>query len=173
MTKQEKTQVIEEIQTLLNEVNVLYIADTDGLNAQQTSDLRRACFKGEISMKVVKNTLLKKAMDNVEDKDFSELYNTLKGNTTILISEKANAPAKLIQTFRKKTAKPVLKSAWIDSATYIGDEQLDNLANLKSKEELVGEIIGLLQSPIKNVISSLKSGSNTIAGLVKTLSERE
>ncbi len=172
MTKQEKAQVIEELQEVLKDTNVLYIADTDGLNAQQTSDLRRACFKGEISMKVVKNTLLKKAMENVEDKDFSGLFESLKGNSTIFIAEKGNAPAKLIQTFRKKSEKPLLKAAWVDSAVFVGDTQLDTLANLKSKEELVGEIIGLLQSPIKNVVSALKSSGSTIAGLVKTLSEK-
>lgn len=172
MTKQEKTQVIEELQEVLNGTNVLYIVDTDGLNAQQTSDLRRACFKGEISMKVVKNTLLRKAMENVEEKDFSGLFESLKGNSTIFLAEKGNAPAKLIQTFRKKAEKPALKAAWIDSAVFVGDTQLETLANLKSKEELVGEIIGLLQSPIQNVVSALKSGGNTIAGLVKTLSEK-
>ncbi|MCX8677051.1 MULTISPECIES: 50S ribosomal protein L10 [Apibacter] len=173
MTKQEKTEVIKELQEVLESTNVLYIADTDGLNAQQTSELRRACFKGEISMKVVKNTLLRKAMENVEDKDFSGVFESLKGNSTIFISEKGNAPAKLIQNFRKKTEKPLLKAAWIDSAVFVGDAQLETLANLKSREELIGEIIGLLQSPIKNVVSALKSGGNTIAGLVKTLSEKE
>lgn len=173
MTKQEKTEVIKELQEVLENTNVLYIADTDGLNAQQTSELRRACFKGEISMKVVKNTLLRKAMENVEDKDFSGVFESLKGNSTIFISEKGNAPAKLIQNFRKKTEKPLLKAAWIDSAVFVGDAQLETLANLKSREELIGEIIGLLQSPIKNVVSALKSGGNTIAGLVKTLSEKE
>ncbi|PQL93852.1 50S ribosomal protein L10 [Apibacter adventoris] len=172
MTKQEKAQVIEELQEVLKGTNVLYIADTDGLNAQQTSDLRRACFKESISMKVVKNTLLKKAMENVEDKDFSGLFESLKGNSTIFISEKGNAPAKLIQIIRKKSDKPLLKAAWVDSAVFLGDSQLDILSNLKSKEELVGEIIGLLQSPIKNVVSALKSSGNTIAGLVKTLSEK-
>ena len=173
MTKQEKTEVIKELQEVLESTNVLYIADTDGLNAQQTSELRRACFKGEISMNVVKNTLLRKAMENVEDKDFSGVFESLKGNSTIFISEKGNAPAKLIQNFRKKTEKPLLKAAWIDSAVFVGDAQLETLANLKSREELIGEIIGLLQSPIKNVVSALKSGGNTIAGLVKTLSEKE
>lgn len=173
MTKQEKTEVIKELQEVLESTNVLYIADTDGLNAQQTSELRRACFKGEISMKVVKNTLLRKAMENVEDKDFSGVFESLKGNSTIFISEKGNAPAKLIQNFRKKTEKPLLKAAWIDSAVFVGDAQLETLANLKSREELIGEIIGLLQSPIKNVVSALKSGGNTIAGLVKILSEKE
>ncbi|CVK16087.1 LSU ribosomal protein L10P [Apibacter mensalis] len=173
MTKQEKTEVIKELQEVLESTNVLYIADTDGLNAQQTSELRRACFKGEISMKVVKNTLLRKAMENVEDKDFSGVFESLKGNSTIFTSDKGNAPAKLIQNFRKKTEKPLLKAAWIDSAVFVGDAQLETLANLKSREELIGEIIGLLQSPIKNVVSALKSGGNTIAGLVKTLSEKE
>ena len=173
MTKQEKIEVIKELQEVLESTNVLYIADTDGLNAQQTSELRRACFKGEISMKVVKNTLLKKAMENVEDKDFSGVFESLKGNSTIFTWERGNAPAKLIQNFRKKTEKPLLKAACIDSAVFVGDAQLDTLANLKSREELIGEIIGLLQSPIKNVVSALKSSGNTIAGLVKTLSEKE
>lgn len=172
MTKQEKAQVIEELHEVLKDTNVLYIADTDGLNAQQTSDLRRACFRNEISIKVVKNTLLKKAMERVEDKDFSEIYDSLKGNSTIFISETANAPAKLIQTFRKKTDKPMLKAAWVDSAVFVGDGQLESLANLKSREELIGDIVGLLQSPMKNVVSALKSSGNTIAGLVKTLSEK-
>ena len=173
MTKQEKIEVIKELQEVLESTNVLYIADTDGLNAQQTSELRRACFKGEISMKVVKNTLLKKAMENVEDKDFSGVFESLKGNSTIFTSERGNAPAKLIQNFRKKTEKPLLKPSLIYSELFVGDVQLDTLANLKSREELIGEIIGLLQSPIKNVVSALKSSGNTIAGLVKTLSEKE
>ncbi|MDR3272256.1 MAG: 50S ribosomal protein L10 [Flavobacteriaceae bacterium] len=172
MTKQEKAQVIDELQEVLEGTNVLYIVDTNGLNAQRTSDLRRSCFKNGISAKVVKNTLLQKAMEKIEIKDFSGLFDSLKGNTTIFIAEKGNAPAKLIQTIRKKSDKPILKAAWIDSAVFVGDDQLDALANLKSKEELVGEIIGLLQSPIKNVVSALKSGGNTIAGLVKTLSEK-
>lgn len=173
MTKQDKAQVIDELTQVLAEANVLYIADTDGLNAQQTSDLRRACFKNEITIKVVKNTLLRKALERVEDKDFSGIFESLKGNSTIFISTVGNAPAKLIQTVRKKSEKPLLKAAWVDSAVFVGDDQLATLASLKSKEELIGEVIGLLQSPIKNVVSALKSSGSTIAGIVKTLSEKE
>ncbi|MCB9202195.1 MAG: 50S ribosomal protein L10 [Flavobacteriales bacterium] len=173
MTKQEKAVVIEELKQILIDNNTLYITDIEGLDADSTSQLRRNCFKNKVSIKVVKNTLLKKAMEQVEEKDYSELFTTLKGNTTILLSETANAPAKLIKSFRGKSDKPILKSAWIDSSVYIGDNQIETLANLKSKEELIGDIIGILQSPIKNVVSALQSGGSTIAGIVKTLSEKE
>ncbi len=123
-------------------------------------------------MQFVKNTLLKKAMETV-DKDYEELYVTLKGNTSIMFAEGGNVPAKMIKEFRKKSDRPVLKGAYIEEMTYIGDDQLDMLVDIKSKEELIGEIVGLLQSPAKNVISALKSGGGTIAGLIKTLSERE
>ena len=172
MTKQEKAIVIDELKQILTDNNIVYITDTEGLNAENASLLRRTCFKENIQIKVVKNTLLQKAMEQVDGKDYSEVFPTLKGNTTILLSETSNAPAKMIQAFRKKAEKPILKSAWIDEAVYVGDENLVTLTTLKSKEELVGEIIGLLQSPIKNVVSALKSGGNTIAGIVKTLSEK-
>ena len=171
MTKEQKSIIIDELTQVLSDNNIVYLADTQGLNAKTTSDLRRACFKGNIQIKVVKNTLLKKAMENV-DKDYSELYGALAGNTTILISETGNAPAKLIAEFRKKSDKPLLKGAWIDQSVYVGDDQLKSLESLKSKEELIGEVIGLLQSPIKTVVSQLQSGKNTLAGLVKTLSEK-
>ncbi len=171
MTKQEKATIIEELTQELKENNILYITDIQGLNAQQTSDLRRACFKGEIQLKVVKNTLLKKAMENVEDKDFSGLFEALKGNTTIMFAQQGNAPAKLIQTFRKKSDKPQIKGAWIDESIYVGDV-VEELANLKSKNELIADVIALLQSPIKNVVSALQSGGNTISGVLKTLSEK-
>ena len=123
-------------------------------------------------MQVVKNTLLKKAMERVEGKNYEELFGTLKGNTSIMFTDVANAPAKLIKEFRKKNDKPLLKGAFVEESIYIGEENLDTLANLKSKEELIGDIIMLLQSPAKNVISGLQSGGNTLSGLVKTLSER-
>ncbi|MEQ9583522.1 MAG: 50S ribosomal protein L10, partial [Arenibacter sp.] len=133
--------------------------------------LRRACYKADIKLAVVKNTLLAKAME-ASDKDFGELPSILKGNTSLMFSETGNAPAKLIKTFRKKSNKPLLKGAYIAEAIYVGDDQLDALESIKSKEEMVGEIIGLLQSPAKNVISGLKSGGGKLAGILKTLSER-
>lgn len=172
MTREEKSQVIETLTAKLSENANIYLADISGLNAGNTTNLRRACFKAGVQLAVVKNTLLKKAMES-SDKDFGELTEILKGNTSLMFSETGNAPAKVIKEFRKKSDKPLLKGAYIQESIYVGDNQLDSLVELKSKDELVGEIIGLLQSPAKNVISALKSGGNTIAGLVKTLSERE
>ncbi len=172
MTREEKSQVIETLTAQLSDNANIYLADISGLNAGNTTNLRRACFKAGVQLEVVKNTLLKKAMESSE-KDFGELKDILKGNTSLMFSETGNAPAKVIKEFRKKSDKPLLKGAYIQESIYVGDNQLDSLVELKSKDELVGEIIGLLQSPAKNVISALKSGGNTIAGLVKTLSERE
>jgi LSU ribosomal protein L10P len=172
MTREEKSQVIENLTAQLSENPIIYLADISGLDAGNTSNLRRACFKAGVKLAVVKNTLLSKAMD-ASDKEFGELSGTLTGNTSIMFSETGNAPAKVIKEFRKKSDRPVLKGAFIEEAIYVGDDQLDNLVNIKSKEELIGDIIGLLQSPAKNVISALKSGGGTIAGIVKTLSERE
>jgi large subunit ribosomal protein L10 len=172
MTREEKSKVIEDLTTRLSENPIIYLADISTLNASSTSNLRRACFKAGVKLEVVKNTLLAKAMES-SDKDFGDLSKTLIGNTSIMFSETGNAPAKIIKEFRKKSDRPVLKGAYIEESVYVGDDQLDNLVNIKSKEELLGDIIGLLQSPAKNVISALKSGGNTIAGIVKTLSERE
>jgi large subunit ribosomal protein L10 len=171
MTREEKSRVIEDLTAQLAQSNVVYLADISSLNAETTSNLRRACFKSGITLNVVKNTLLAKAME-VSENDYGDLPSTLKGNTSIMISENGNAPAKVIKEFRKKSDKPLLKGAYIHQAVFIGDNQLDALIALKSKEEVVGEIIGLLQSPAKNVISALKSGGGKIAGIVKTLSER-
>jgi len=173
MQKELKTSIVEELTETLSNAGVFYVTDTADLDAVSISNLRRICFKSDIQLRVVKNTLLKKAFEQVKDRDYSEFYDLLKGPTALMISEVGNAPAKVIKNFRKKHDKPILKGAWIDQAIYIGDDQIDNLANLKSKEELIGEIIGLLQSPAKNVISALKSGGSTIAGLVKTLQDRE
>jgi len=126
-----------------------------------------------VSLKIVKNTLLQKAMEKVEEKDFSQLYTVLAGPTSIMYSDTGNAPAKIIKEFRKKHDKPVLKAAYIEESIYIGDENLSTLCDIKSKDELIGEVIALLQSPVKNVVSALQSGKHTIAGLVKTLAERE
>ena len=171
MTREEKSQVIEALTTKLADENVIYLADISGLNALDTSNLRRACFKANVKLAVVKNTLLAKAMEK-SDKDFGELPTTLKGNTSLMVAETGNAPAKLIKEFRKKSDKPVLKGAYIEEAVFVGDDQLDTLVSIKSKEELIGDIIGLLQSPAKNVVSALQSGGNKLSGILKTLSER-
>lgn len=172
MTREEKSQVIEELTAQLADNSNIYLADISGLNAGSTSDLRRACFKANVQLSVVKNTLLTKAME-ASDRDFGELPTVLKGNTSVMYSETGNAPAKVIKAFRKKSEKPLLKGAFIEEAVYLGDDQLDMLVDIKSKEELIGDIIGLLQSPAKNVISALKSGGGTLAGIIKTLSEKE
>ena len=172
MTRQEKSQVIEELTAQLADNANIYLADISGLNAGLTSDLRRACFKANVKLAVVKNTLLEKAME-ASDKEFGELPSVLKGNTSVMYSETGNAPAKVIKAFRKKAEKPLLKGAFIEEAVYIGDEQLDMLVDIKSKEELIGEIVGLLQSPAKNVVSALKSSGGKLAGIIKTLSEKE
>ncbi|MDO5970957.1 50S ribosomal protein L10 [Flavivirga aquimarina] len=172
MTRQEKSQVIEELTGQLADNANIYLADISGLNAGSTSDLRRACFKAGVKLAVVKNTLLEKAME-ASEKEFGELPTVLKGNTSVMYSEAGNAPAKVIKAFRKKSEKPLLKGAFIEEAVYIGDDQLDMLVDIKSKEELIGEIVTLLQSPAKNVISALKSSGGTIAGIIKTLSEKE
>ncbi len=171
MTREEKATVIQDLTTQLGDNSIIYLADISGMDAKSTSDLRRACFKADIKLAVVKNTLLAKAMD-ASDREFGELPSVLKGNTSLMFSEVGNAPAKLIKSFRKKSEKPLLKGAFVEEAVYIGDENLDALVSIKSKEEMIGEIIGLLQSPAKNVISGLKSGGGKLAGILKTLSER-
>ena len=171
MTREEKTQVVENLTAVLEGTSTVYITDISGLDAGTTADLRRACFKAGIKLNVVKNTLLAKAMEST-DKDFGDLAETLKGNTSLMIAEVNNAPARVIKEFRKKSDRPILKGAFVEESVYIGDNQLDALVDIKSKEELIGEIVGLLQSPAKNVISALKSSGGTIAGIVKTLSER-
>ena len=171
MTREEKSLIIEDLTAQLAENNVIYIADLTGLNATATSELRRACFKANIKLAVVKNTLLAKAME-ASDKNFGDLPSVLKGNTSLMYSEGGNAPAKIRQNFRKKSDKPILKGAYIEEAVFIGDNQLETLSAIKSKEEVIGDIIGLLQSPAKNVISALKSGGGKLAGIIKTLSEK-
>ncbi|APU69167.1 MAG: 50S ribosomal protein L10 [Christiangramia sp.] len=172
MTREEKSRVIEDLTAQLAETNTIYLADISGLDAGSTSNLRRACFKANVKLSVVKNTLLAKAMEATE-KDFGELPTVLKGNTSIMLSETGNAPAKVIKEFRKKSEKPLLKGAFVEEAIYVGDNYLDTLVNIKSKEEVIGDIVGLLQSPAKNVVSALKSGGGKLAGILKTLSEKE
>ncbi|MFT5736098.1 MAG: large subunit ribosomal protein L10 [Maribacter sp.] len=171
MTREEKATVIQDLTTQLSDNSIIYLADISGMDAKSTSDLRRACYKADIKLAVVKNTLLAKAME-ASDREFGELPSVLKGNTSLMFSEVGNAPAKLIKNFRKKSEKPLLKGAFVEEAVYIGDENLDALVSIKSKEEMIGEVIGLLQSPAKNVISGLKSGGGKLAGILKTLSER-
>jgi large subunit ribosomal protein L10 len=156
MTREEKSIAIEGLAAQLASSNIVYLADISGLNAETTSNLRRACFKAGMKLEVVKNTLLAKAMET-SDNDYGDLPSVLKGNTAIFISDTANAPGKIIKEFRKKSDKPVFKGAFINSEIYIGDNLLDSLASLKSKEEVIGEIIGLLQSPAQRVISALKN----------------
>tara|TARA_R110002049_G_scaffold696_1_gene4164 strand:- start:12456 stop:12971 length:516 start_codon:yes stop_codon:yes gene_type:complete len=171
MTREEKAIVIQDLTNQLADNPVIYLADISGLNAVETSALRRACFKANIKLAVVKNTLLEKAME-ASEKEFGELPEVLKGNTSLMFSEAGNGPAKVIKNFRKKSQKPLLKGAFIEEAIYVGDDKLDALVSIKSKEEMIGEVIGLLQSPAKNVISGLKSGGGKLAGILKTLSER-
>lgn len=160
MTKEQKALMIDDLTAVLNESNIVYLADISGLNASNTTELRRACHKGDISLRVVKNTLLQKAMERVEDKDFSGLYDSLAGNTALMIAEKGNAPAKVIETFRKKSDKPVLKGAWIESSVYVGDDKLASLAALKSREEMIADIVALLKSPIQSLVSQLQNKEN-------------
>ena len=170
MNKEEKVKVVEELKDQLSDYKSIYLTDIAGLDALQTSKLRRECFNSDVKLSVVKNTFLQRAMSESEN-DFGELKDLLKGNTTIMLSKTGNTPAKVIKKFRKDSDKPILKGAFVDEAIYIGDEHIEVLFNLKSKEEVLGEIISILQSPAKNVISALKSSSGKIAGLVKTLTE--
>lgn len=172
MNKEEKNQQIADLAQKLSNSSVVYLTDVSAMTVEKSNRLRRLCYGRNISLQVVKNTLLKRAMEQVEGKNYSELYPILKGNTSIMFSEVGNAPAKLIEEFRKKEDKPILKGAYIDEAIFIGDDKISMLISLKSKEDLIGDVIGLLQSPAKNVISALNSGKTTLAGLVKTLQDR-
>ena len=171
MTREEKNQAIDNLNTQLSDNKNFYLTDISGLTAESNSDLRRLCFKSDVQIQVIKNTLLRKAMEK-NDVDFAELYQALKGNTAIMFAEAGNAPAKVIKEFRKKQDKPVLKAAFIEESFYFGDDQVEVLSTLKSKDELIGEIITLLQSPPKNVISSLQSGGGKLSGILKALGDR-
>lgn len=174
MTKADKSNEIQTLKEELTAASVFYVADSSTLTVAAVNDLRRLCFKNNVTLKVAKNTLVKKALESIEGGNFDELYPVLVGPTSLMFSEVANAPAKIIKEFRAKSKKerPILKAAFIDSDFFIGDDQLESLASLKSKEELVGEVISLLQSPAKNVISGLKSSGGKLAGILKTLSEK-
>jgi large subunit ribosomal protein L10 len=171
MNKEEKYDLVLALTEQMKEFGNFYITDTSDLTVAKVNNIRRKCFESDITMQVAKNSLIKKAMEAAGG-DFTPIYDVLKGSSSILFSKSATAPAKLIKQLRKQGEKPVLKAAYIDSAIFIGDNQIDTLINLKSKEQLIGEIIGLLQSPAKNVVSALQSGGNKLAGIVKTLQER-
>lgn len=172
MTREEKNQFIDELAERIENSGVFYIADTADLNAEQAVGLRRSCFQKNVQLQVVKNTLLKKAFDKIEGKDYSEIYDSLAGPTAIMFAEVGNAPARLIKEFRKKAEKPLVKAAYIEETVYLGDDQLEALTQIKSREELIGDIVGLLQSPMKNLLGALQSGGNTLSGLVKALEDR-
>jgi large subunit ribosomal protein L10 len=172
MTKEEKNQIIEQIAVEISNYKHFYLADTSELDAADTSALRRKCFQNDIKLLVVKNTLFKKALEKREG-DYQQLFDVLKYSTSVMFSNTGNAPAKLIKEFRQDHDKPVLKGAYVEECVYVGENTLESLINIKSKEELVGDIIGMLQAPAKNVISSLLSAEGKLAGIVKTLSEKE
>lgn len=173
MRKEDKAILIEKIKDTLAQYSCVYLTETTALNAEKTVDLRRAAFKADVKMLVVKNTLLKKAMEQ-SDVDYSGLYPALVGNTTLMLSNTGNAPAKLIKEFRKKKeAQPALKAAFVEETVYLGADQLEALTAIKSKNELIADVVALLQSPAKNVISALQSGGNKLHGILETLSNKE
>ena len=171
MKKDEKTQFIDALAERLNNTTNFYLADISDMNSETTSRLRRTCFKRNIQLEMVKNTLLRKAMEK-SGKDLDPLFDILKGPTSIMFSEVANDPAKLIKEFRGKAPKPLLKGAFVQESIYLGDEHLEDLIHIKSKDEMIGLVIGMLQLPMQNVISALQSGGNKLSGIVKTLSEK-
>jgi len=171
MKQEEKTLIIDAIAKDLADYPHVYITDISGFTVETVNQLRRQCFRRNIKLKVVKNTLLKRAMEQ-SSIDYSEIYPALKGASSILLSDTGNAPAKLIKEFRVKNKKPLVKAAFIEECTYFGDELLEYLCAIKSREELIGDLVGLLQSPARNVISALQSGGGKLAGILKTLEER-
>jgi large subunit ribosomal protein L10 len=172
MKRSEKSEIIGSLTEQINLSTHFYLTDIESLNAADTSSLRRLCNKQDVKLIVVKNTLLRKAIE-ASNKNAEELYGVLQGNTSVMFCENANIPAKLIRDFKKKHKKPILKGAYVQESVYVGEDQLDVLVSIKSKNELIGEVIGLLQSPIKNVMGGLQSGANIIHGVLKTLGERE
>ena len=172
MKSSEKQVIINNLQEKIDSYSHFYLTDISGLNAADTSDLRRLCFKKEVRLVVAKNTLLRKALES-SNKSTDELYDALKGNTSVMFTESGNAPAKLIKEFRKKHKRPILKAAYVEESVYMGEDQLDVLVDIKSKEELIADVVALLQSPMKTVLSQLQSGGNIIHGVLETLKERE
>ncbi len=172
MKSSEKQVIINNLQEQIDSFSHFYLADISGLNAEDTSDLRRLCFKQEVKLVVVKNTLLRKALESSE-KNAEELYDALKGNTSVMFTENGNVPAKLIKDFSKKHKKPVLKAAYVEESIYVGADQLETLIAVKSKNELIADVVALLQSPMKTVLGQLQSGGNIIHGVLDTLKEKE
>ena len=172
MRRQEKESIIENLTEQINNASHFYLTDISELNAADTSNLRRKCFEKEVELVVVKNTLLKRALEKSEG-NFEDLYDILKNSTSIMFCETGNVPAKLIKDFRKVHERPVLKAAFVEASIYLGDEQLEALSSLKSKDELIGDVLALLQSPMTNLLSALQSGGNNLAGALKTLAEKE
>jgi len=172
MTREEKKITIDELAGKLAESSYFYLTDSSELTVETINKFRRLCFQRKVEFRVVKNTLLKQAMEQVNPSVYEGLYTSLKGPTSVLFADTGSTPAKLLQEFRKSSKKPILKAAFIDSAVYVGDDQIDALTNLKSKQVLIGELVGLLQSPARNVISALQSSGGKLAGIVKTLQER-
>ena len=172
MKSSEKQVIINNLQEQIDSYDHFYLADISGLNAENTSDLRRLCFKQDVKLVVVKNTLLRKALEN-SGKDASELYDALKGNTSVMFTENGNVPAKLIKEFSKKLGKPELKAAYVEESVYVGADQLDVLVAVKSKNELIADVVALLQSPMKTVLGQLQSGGNILHGVLDTLKEKE
>ena len=173
MKKEDKALIIEKIKETIGQYSCFYLVETAGLNAEKTSAFRRECFNGDIKLMVVKNTLLHKALAQMEG-NYEELYPALKESTSLMCCNVGNAPAKLLKKFRQKDdVLPKLKAAYVEETIYVGEDQLETLANIKSKNELIADVVALLQSPAKNVISALQSGGNTIHGILETLSKKE
>ena len=172
MRKEDKQTIIDSILAELQACPNFYLTDVSDLNAEKTSQLRRQCFNSGIKMLVVKNALLHKAMLQMEGKEYNDLFEVLKGSTALMLCETGNAPAKLIKNFRKTSDRPILKGAYIEECCYIGDNMVDALCNIKSKNDLIADVIALLQSPMKNILSGLQSGGNKLSGILETLSEK-
>lgn len=173
MRREEKNAIVESLSRHIKEYSHFYLTDITQLNAADTSALRRKCFENQIKLVVVKNTLLKRALEQQSQSAFEELFHVLKGSTSIMFANSASQPARLIKDFRKQHDKPLLKGAYVQESIYIGDNMLDALVSIKTKEELLGEIVLLLQSPARNVISALQSGANKLHGVLETLSKKE
>ncbi len=174
MRREDKNALIDKLTEQINQYPHFYLTDTSELNAEVTHKLRKTCFEKKVKLVVVKNTLLKKALERSgKSTDFSPIFEALKGSTSVMFTETGNVPAKLIKDFRKAHPKPLFKAAYVEESIYVGESQLDVLATLKSKNELIADVIALLQSPAKNVIGSLQSGGQKLSGVIKTLSERE
>jgi len=172
MRLEDKRKILESLTKQINATEHFYLTDISDLNAAQTSDLRRVCHKQNVKLVVAKNTLIRKAFEQ-SDKNLEELYDVLKSHTSIMFTETGNTPAKLIKEFRKKKERPAIKAAYVEQSVYIGDNQLEALINVKTKNELIADVVAILQSPMKQVVSALQSGGNIITGVLKTLSEKE